>query len=283
MPDTTPFLGGYKITQLFGKRPQYYAQFGFAGHEGVDMIPDDGRRDIYAIEDGIVVRDVDPGERLDAYGHLVVIWNKETRRAWWYAHSEENYVELGDQVRRGQKIAKEGSSGNSSGPHLHLGLRMSDEKGNPVNTGNGFKGFIDPLPDLNKLNEQEITSGGSMSALTDFLGTANEQEAINKIAEHLGSQSGKCTWGKEPEENAENFGGYLGSERRSVSQMKKNLESEKKKSFEEGFTKGRESVPNVTPQPTIPDLTKYEDESITIEEVTGNKKVITHYRRLGGN
>lgn len=153
----TPFLAGYRITQEFGKRPEYYKQFGFAGHEGLDLVPLTSVRDIVAVEDGEILRDVDPGERFDAYGYLTTVWNPQSRRCWWYAHSEKNFVEPGQRIKRGDKIAVMGSSGNVDGAHLHLGLTESDENRNRINTNNGYKGFINPLPILEMLNKGTTT------------------------------------------------------------------------------------------------------------------------------
>lgn len=150
---STPFAGGYRITQEFGKRPEYYKKFGFAGHEGLDLVPLTSDKRILAIEDGEVIRDVDPGDRFDAYGYLTCVWNSQTRRCWWYAHNAFNLVEPGDKIKRGQNLGTMGGSGNTQGDHLHLGLTMSDENKNRINTDNGYKGFIDPKPVLEQLNK----------------------------------------------------------------------------------------------------------------------------------
>lgn len=154
---STPFLGGYRVTQLFGKRPEYYKQFGFAGHEGLDLVPLTPDKRIIIIEDGEVIRDVDPGERFDAYGYLTCVWNSQSKRCWWYAHNAFNLLELGDTVKRGQVLGMMGSSGNVDGAHLHLGLTISDSNKVRLNTDNGYKGFVDPLPVLEQLNKEEVS------------------------------------------------------------------------------------------------------------------------------
>jgi murein DD-endopeptidase MepM/ murein hydrolase activator NlpD len=40
-----------------------------------------------------------------------------------YAHTSKNFVRVGDHVEQGQMIAKSGSTGNSTGPHLHVEVR----------------------------------------------------------------------------------------------------------------------------------------------------------------
>lgn len=149
------FKNGYKITQKYGNNPSYYKQFGLAGHEGLDLIPTDSNWTIYAPEGGVIVRDIDDPRLGGAYGNLVVVLNKQNNRAWWFAHNAENYVQIGQEIKKGQILAKMGSTGNVTGAHVHLGIRLADENGNAINTNNGYQGFIDPLPILISLEPQE--------------------------------------------------------------------------------------------------------------------------------
>lgn len=147
------FKEGFTITQFFGVNHSYYKKFGLRGHEGIDLIPNNSDWSILAPEDGKVVRDIDSPR--DNYGNLVVVWNKEKKRAWWFAHNASNNVSIGDYVKKGQTIATMGNTGNSTGPHLHLGLRLSDENGNAQNLSNGYMGFINPLDTLLSLAPKE--------------------------------------------------------------------------------------------------------------------------------
>lgn len=156
----TPFRAGNTITQNFGERADYYKQFGLAGHEGLDCVPVDGERAICAVEDGIVVRDVDD-PKSGAYGIYCVVLNKQTKRAWWYCHMSQNNTSIGQEIKRGDVLGTMGGTGNVTGDHLHLGIRYADENGNATNIDNGYKGFVDPAPVLNNLNktapvEQEV-------------------------------------------------------------------------------------------------------------------------------
>jgi hypothetical protein len=152
----TPFNLGYRITQEFGENPATYKPFGFNGHEGVDLIPATDDEDVLAIEEGIVVRDEDiPFNISDPnhnYGEYLTILNPQTKRAWWYCHLDPNFCSIGNKIARGQKIGIYGSTGNVTGRHLHLGLRLADDSGDVINTDNGYKGFVDPLPALISFN-----------------------------------------------------------------------------------------------------------------------------------
>lgn len=142
----SPFAGGYKITQRFGNDPDYYKQFGFNGHEGLDLIPVTADWGVHAVEAGDVVRDYDDPRTAGAYGNHVVVLNRDRRRAFWYCHLAGNVVSIGDHVEAGQVIGRMGNTGNSRGYHLHLGLRYANAKGAAINLDNGYRGFVDCLP-----------------------------------------------------------------------------------------------------------------------------------------
>ena len=160
----TPFRRGFLITQKFGENPAKYIPLGFKAHEGLDLVPTDENGkvlaleagkdnwDVLAIEDGEVVQDYDD-PKAGGYGIYVVVLNRETKRAWWYGHFAANYVALGTKIKRGDRLGQMGSTGNSTGVHLHLGLRLADENGQAINTNNGYKGFVDPLEALNSFNK----------------------------------------------------------------------------------------------------------------------------------
>lgn len=155
----------FQITQFFGQRPEYYSPYGFNGHEGLDLIPKSGKGDnvkVYAIEEGKVVRDTDdplgdpPNKN---YGVKVVVFNRNTKRGWWYCHLENNAVSIGQEIKEDELLGTMGQSGKTSGKHVHLAVRETDDNGNAINTNNGYKGFVDPLPFLDVQivppNEQE--------------------------------------------------------------------------------------------------------------------------------
>ncbi|MBI4671252.1 MAG: M23 family metallopeptidase [Chloroflexi bacterium] len=182
-----PFALGSTLTQAFGANPQNYAQFGLNGHEGLDFVPQGGDKKVYAVESGVVVQDVDDPVPGKAYGINVVIYVPLNRRLWTYAHLAENYVKQGDKILRGQPLGLMGNTGNTTGPHLHLGLRQTDANGNPLNGNNGFKGFIDPAPIVNMLTGLEQAVLDRANAAQPWM-PVNNTAALWKFAQARGLQ-----------------------------------------------------------------------------------------------
>ena len=83
-------------------------------HGGVDFAGKDGSA-VIAVASGVVTWS---GER-GGYGNLIELSHSDgfvTR----YAHNKKNLVEVGSLVKKGQQIARMGSSGRSTGPHVHF-------------------------------------------------------------------------------------------------------------------------------------------------------------------
>ena len=67
-----------------------------------------------------------------SYGYLVKV-NHGNGVETWYAHTSKMYVTVGQEVKAGDVIALVGSTGNSTGPHLHFEIRINGEHVNPQN------------------------------------------------------------------------------------------------------------------------------------------------------
>lgn len=67
-----------------------------------------------------------------SYGYLVVITHANGVQTY-YGHCSQLYVSVGDKVSQGSKIAAVGSTGNSTGPHLHFEVRVNGVAYNPQN------------------------------------------------------------------------------------------------------------------------------------------------------
>ncbi len=62
------------------------------------------------------------------FGNLVIIEHKNGVRTY-YAHQSEILVDEGDTVRQGENIGRIGSTGQSTGPHVHFEVRLPDGNG----------------------------------------------------------------------------------------------------------------------------------------------------------
>jgi murein DD-endopeptidase MepM/ murein hydrolase activator NlpD len=82
---------------------------------------------VYAIADGEVIY---AGDGLRGYGNVVIL-RHDRKTSSLYAHNSELKVKLGDQVRQGTLIALLGSTGHSTGPHVHFEIRDGDVAVNP--------------------------------------------------------------------------------------------------------------------------------------------------------
>lgn len=110
-PSTDHYLSGYDYTAI---------------HHGIDIA---GKLDypIYAVDDGVVVYD---GWNNDGYGNLLIIDHGDGWQSV-YGHLDRILVNCADDVIRGETVALMGSTGNSSGPHLHFELRKDGGYVNP--------------------------------------------------------------------------------------------------------------------------------------------------------
>ncbi|HEX7387439.1 MAG TPA: M23 family metallopeptidase [Castellaniella sp.] len=88
-------------------------------HEGLDFVAPWGTP-IRAASGGVVVR----ASMIRGYGRMVEIDHGNGLRSR-YAHASRLLVKAGDLVQQGDVIARVGSSGNSTGPHLHFEIRMA--------------------------------------------------------------------------------------------------------------------------------------------------------------
>lgn len=122
LPTGLPVRSGY-ASSAFGLRSDPFTGFS-EFHRGVDFSGPRGS-DILSVADGVVQF----SGRMNGYGNVVEIdhGNGYMTR---YAHNEENLVLLGDRVKSGQVIAKMGSTGRSTGTHLHFEVWQD---GKPVN------------------------------------------------------------------------------------------------------------------------------------------------------
>ncbi len=120
-----PLTDGYEVVSEYGMRinpitgKERY-------HTGIDMKAKKGSP-ILAVDEGKVVLAGWAGD----YGKMVMI-EHDNGAITLYAHCSSLCVDAGDEVDVGQKIAEVGSTGMSTGPHLHFEIRINGDTVNPL-------------------------------------------------------------------------------------------------------------------------------------------------------
>ena len=122
MPVSSPF--GWRIHPISGE---------WKFHTGVDLAYDYGTA-IPSIFDGVVFA---CGDFSDGYGNQVVVYHQQIDSYTRYAHCMSIAVDYGSVVQQGQIIAYVGSTGYSSGPHVHIEYIVPD--------GSGGYQYTDPM------------------------------------------------------------------------------------------------------------------------------------------
>lgn len=123
-----PVSTGGSITSYFGRR-ESPGGIGSRNHQGLDIGCPTGTP-IVACEAGTVIA----ASYSSSMGNYVTIAHSATMTTT-YMHNSSLCVSVGQTVSRGEVIALAGSTGNSTGPHCHLGLRINGS-------------YVDPLPYL---------------------------------------------------------------------------------------------------------------------------------------
>ncbi len=127
-----PEINGIKlayapITGTITSRYGVSSRIRSSNHTGLDLAASTGTP-IKVVASGTVTHASYQG----SYGNLVKIDHGNGLETW-YAHTSKMYVSIGQKVEAGEVIAAVGSTGNSTGSHLHLEIRINGEHVNPQN------------------------------------------------------------------------------------------------------------------------------------------------------
>lgn len=143
------------VNQVFGVNPQTYAQFGLAGHNGIDLRAFHGQK-VFAAHDGVCFPEID-----NSGGNGVIIRSTgefdfngkqvHFKTIYWHLDRADAVVKTGQKVKAGDLIGYADNTGFSTGDHLHFGLKPQEWNETDWSWGNsaqnnGFLGAIDPTP-----------------------------------------------------------------------------------------------------------------------------------------
>ncbi len=131
-------LANAKISSRYGSRIDPF-NGRMAMHSGMDFKAKTGTP-VKATDDGVVIKAGSNG----GYGKVVEIKHR-TGYTTRYAHLSKISVKVGQQVNKGQLVGKVGSTGRSTGPHLHYEVRRNDKARDPskyIKAGYEIRGLL---------------------------------------------------------------------------------------------------------------------------------------------
>lgn len=124
LPNQWPTSG--EISSYYGWRKSPFGGRSESFHDGIDIANDSGTKVCAAADGQVVFAGWQP-----VYGRTILIEHGHGF-ATKYAHNSALLVEEGDRVKKGQVIARMGTSGRSTGPHLHFSIMKWDQTLDPL-------------------------------------------------------------------------------------------------------------------------------------------------------
>lgn len=195
-------LGTPTQTKLSANYPRY-PKGGY--HNGIDINNQDGTANgsnVIAAFDGVVTF---AGWDTSGFGNLVVIKHDEEYKTY-YGHMQNGSikVKVGDRVVAGQLLGKIGSTGNSTGPHLHFSVKKNDEYDDPnkyvsvSNTGAGTclgseATLVQGVNDKQTICKTLLSMGFNNNAVAAIMSNLQAESSFNpSAAEHCDTKGASC-------------------------------------------------------------------------------------------
>jgi murein DD-endopeptidase MepM/ murein hydrolase activator NlpD len=125
LPTGVPIQGDFRVSSGFGIRNDPFTG-GLAMHEGLDFTAATGTKVVASAKGTVVRSGWDMG-----YGNVIEVQHAEGF-ATRYAHLSKRIAQVGDSVERGSVLGEVGSTGRSTGPHLHYEVFNKERVINPV-------------------------------------------------------------------------------------------------------------------------------------------------------
>ena len=167
----------------------------YKGHNGLDLVGRDGS-EIYSVTDGVV--------RVNAYesngaGNYVSIGKTIDGKlhVFLYMHMKErSRLKKGQTIKAGQLIGYQGSTGNSTGSHLHFGVKVEGEYADPyywaVQKGMGYDMTYET--GLYRIIVNGLRIRDKPSTDSEILGTVKKDDRVEITSIHMDDKNG--AWGK---------------------------------------------------------------------------------------
>lgn len=144
MATNIPLTGKFKVTCEFKRKGNWAAGW----HTGIDLVSDNDK--IYSSCNGEVAR-----TGYDkSYGNYIVVKNSVDGKYHWFCHLSKINTGTGKSVKRTTVIGIMGSTGNSTGKHLHFEIRNSSNKYGDVSNPAEYMGIPNTVGSYNSSNYQ---------------------------------------------------------------------------------------------------------------------------------
>lgn len=144
MATNIPLTGKFRVTCEFKRKGNWAAGW----HTGIDLVSDNDK--IYSSCDGEVVR-----TGYDkSYGNFIVVKNSADGKYHWFCHLSKINTGTGKSVKRTTVIGIMGSTGNSTGKHLHFEIRNSTNKYGDVSNPAEYMGIPNTVGSYDSSNYQ---------------------------------------------------------------------------------------------------------------------------------
>jgi len=139
-------LKNSRLTSKYGVRKEHPILKTVSFHDGIDIAADKGTK-VFSLMEGKVLR---REYHFMGYGKIVEIENNGISTI--YAHLDETFVVKGDSVKKGEVVGTVGSTGLSTGNHLHYELRKKGKSVNPLSLYKNYRDIkFNELKNINKL------------------------------------------------------------------------------------------------------------------------------------
>ena len=174
-----PYKGEVRVSSPFGWRT-------FGGkreyHKGIDLVGTD--KTVRAVVGGVVGQSIiitDPASRTSEWGNYVRI-DGEDGRMYYYCHLSQRLVSRGDKVSVGDALGVEGSTGKSTGSHLHLEVRENGKSIDPT-TIIGIKNIVGAVREAKTQERTNYTVNGLTICRADDFGIEYHDRGKKNVSE----------------------------------------------------------------------------------------------------
>lgn len=174
-----PYQGEVRVSSPFGWRTLFGKR---VYHKGIDLVGAD--KTVRAVVGGVVGQSIiitDPKNSTSEWGNYVRI-DGEDGRLYYYCHLAQRLVSRGDKVSVGDALGIEGSTGKSTGSHLHLEVRENGKSIDPTAIL-GIKNIVGTVREAKTQERTNYTVNGLTICRADDFGIEYHDQGKKNISE----------------------------------------------------------------------------------------------------